>query len=295
MHYVITGSLGNISHSIVTSLVAAGHSVKVITSNNNRVAAIEALGASAAVGSVEEVTFLTGAFDGADAVYTMVPPKWDAADWKAHIHSVGKNYAAALKANNIKWVVNLSSIGAHKPGGVGPVTGLHRVENALNQLADVDILHLRPGYFFSNFFGNIGMIKHMGIIGSNNEAGNSMVLSDTSDIAVAAAEALLALDFKGHSVKYLASDERTPADVATVLGNAVGIPSLPWVSFSDEQNLAGMVQAGLPQEVASNYTEMGASMRTGEMAEDFYKHRPAEFGKVKLEDFATVFAGAYQA
>ena len=295
MHYVITGSLGNISHSIVTSLVAAGHSVKVITSNNNRVAAIEALGASAAVGSVEDVAFLTDAFASADAVYTMVPPKWDAADWKAHIHSVGKNYAAALKANNIKWVVNLSSIGADKSSGVGPVTGLHQVETSLNQLADVNILHLRPGYFFSNFFGNIGMIKHMGIIGSNNEAGNSMVLSDTSDIAAAAAEALLALDFKGHSVKYLASDERTPAEIAAVLGKAIGIPSLPWVSFSDEQNLAGMVQAGLTQEVASNYTEMGASMRSGEMAEDFYKHRPAEFGKVKLEDFATVFAGAYQA
>ena len=115
MNYVITGSLGNISQPIVTNLLAAGHQVKVITSNKDRVAAIEALGARAAVGSVEDQDFLKTAFAGADVVYTMVPPKWDAADWKAHIGAVGINYAAAIKANGIKWVVNLSSFGAHMP------------------------------------------------------------------------------------------------------------------------------------------------------------------------------------
>ncbi|MES2645682.1 MAG: NAD(P)H-binding protein [Bacteroidota bacterium] len=295
MHYVITGSLGNISQPIIKKLVENGHTVKVISSNHNRVTEIEALGATASIGSVEDAAFLITAFAGAYAIYTMVPPKWDAADWKAHIALVGENYAAAIKANNIKWVVNLSSIGAHKPGGVGPVSGLHRVENALNNLEEVNVLHLRPGYFFSNFFANIGMIKHLGILGSNNEPNNEMILSDTSDIALAAADALLALDFKGHTIKYLASDKRTPAEIASVLGKAVGIDALPWVTFTDEQNLAGMIQAGLPQEVAANYTEMGVAMRTGEMAEDFYKQKRAVLGNVKLENFATVFAGAFNA
>ncbi len=295
MHYVITGSLGNISQPIIKKLIGKGHTVTVISSNQNRVPEIEALGATAAIGSVEDLAFLITAFAGADAIYTMVPPKWDAANWKAHIASVGENYAAAIKANKIKWVVNLSSIGAHKPSGVGPVSGLHRVENALNELEEVHVLHLRPGYFFSNFFANIGMIKHLGILGSNNEPTNKMILSDTSDIAIAAADALLALNFKGHSIKYLASDERAPAEIASVLGKAVGIESLPWIAFTDEQNLAGMIQAGLPQEVAANYTEMGVAMRSGEMAEDFYKQKPAAFGNVKLENFATAFAGAFNA
>ncbi len=295
MNYVITGSLGNISQPIVTNLLAAGHQVKVITSNKDRIAAIEALGAAAAAGSVEDPEFLKAAFAGADVVYTMVPPKWDAGDWKAHIGSVGKNYAAAIKANGIKWVVNLSSIGAHMAEGAGPVSGLHRAENALNQLENVNILHLRPGYFFSNLLANIGMVKNMGIIGSNNAAGNTIILSDTSDIAEAATEALLALDFKGHTVKYIASDERTPAEIAATLGKAISNPSLPWVEFTDEQSTGGMVQAGLPQEVANNYTEMGAAMRTGTMMEDYAAHKPTIFGKVKLEDFAKGFAAAYKA
>lgn len=295
MHYVITGSLGNISQPIVKQLIAAGHSVKVITSSQQRVAAIEALGATAAVGSVEDPAFLQEAFAGADAIYTMVPPKWDATDWKAYFAVVGQHYASAIQASNTRFVVNLSSIGAHMPEGCGPVSGLYRTEQALNQLAGVNILHLRPAYFFSNLFANVGMVKQMGIIGSNNAAENTMALSHTADIADAAVAALLALDFKGHTVKYLASDERTPAEIAAVLGAAIGIPNLPWVEFTDEQSVAGMLQAGLNNEVATNYTEMGTAMRIGKMTEDYEKNKPPTFGKTKLEDFAKEFAGAYNA
>jgi hypothetical protein len=192
-------------------------------------------------------------------------------------------------------VVNLSSIGAHLPNGVGPVSGLYLVEQALNSLEDANVLHIRPGYFFSNYFGSIGMIKNMGILGSNNPAGNTMVLSHTSDIAEAVAGALLQLDFKGHSVKYLVSDERTFENTAKILGSAIGNPNLPWVEFTDEQSIGGMVQSGLTEEVAKNYTEMGAAMRTGIMMEDFYKNNAAIRGKIKLEDFAKEFAEVYKA
>jgi uncharacterized protein YbjT (DUF2867 family) len=295
MSYVITGSLGNISKPIVEKLVAAGKQVSVITSNHDRVAEIEALGAKALVGSVEDADFVTKSFAGAEAVYTMVPPAWGATDWKAHIGKVGKIYAGAIAANNIKYVVNLSSVGAHLPDGVGPVSGLYSVEASLNQLADTNVLHLRPGFFYSNFFASIGLVKNQHILGNNYAKDSVLVLSDTSDIAEAAADALLHQNFTGHSVKYLFSDERTAADIAKVLGEAIGNPSLPWIEFTDEQSVAGLLGAGLSQEVAVNYTEMGASLRKGIMAEDFYKNKPEASGKVKLEDFAQVFAQVYSA
>ena len=81
MKYVITGGAGHISRPIVENLLKAGHEVTIITSKEINAAAIEAIGAIPAVGSVEDETFIIQAFTGADAVYTMVPPKWDAADW----------------------------------------------------------------------------------------------------------------------------------------------------------------------------------------------------------------------
>jgi uncharacterized protein YbjT (DUF2867 family) len=295
MKYIITGSLGNISKPLTQTLVAAGHQVTVISSKTDKITEIEAIGAKAAIGSVEDLAFLTKTFSGADAAYIMVPPKWDAADWKGYIAQIGQNYAAAIKASSIKKVVTLSSVGAHLPEGCGPVSGIYFVEKALNELNGIDVLHLRPGFFFSNFYGNISMIKHAGIIGANYGTDSKLILSSTNDIATAAAEELLSLSFVGKNVRYLASDEVSTNEVAQILGTAIDKPELPWIDFKDEDAEGGMIGAGLPNEVAKNYTEMGRAMREGKMAEDFHKHRPKTFGTTKLTDFAMEFAFAFNA
>ena len=134
MKITVTGSLGNISRPLAQNLVKAGHQVTVVSSKKEKTAEIQALGASAAIGSVEDVAFLTGAFSGADAVYTMVPPNFAAENWRGYISGIGANYAKAIKASGVKKIVNLSSIGAHLPEGTGPIKGLFDVEHTLNAL-----------------------------------------------------------------------------------------------------------------------------------------------------------------
>ncbi len=58
MKIIITGSLGNISKPLSQELVAKRHDVTIISSKADRQQEIEALGAKAAVGSVEDVGFL---------------------------------------------------------------------------------------------------------------------------------------------------------------------------------------------------------------------------------------------
>ncbi len=296
MKYVITGGAGNISKPLALQLLKAGHDVTVIGRNAANLTALTDAGAKAAVGSVEDLSFLTSVFTGADAVYTMVPPTHSATDWKAHIGNIGEKYTQAIKAAGVKYVVNLSSIGAHLPDGVGPVSGLYRVEQSLNTLTDVNIKHLRPPYFYNNFLANVGMIKGMGIIGANFVAaeGKFPIVAPV-DIAAIAAEELLQLSFTGHSIRYFASDEVSTDKIAAVLGAAIGKPDLKWVPFTDEQALGGMIQAGLPEEIAKNYAEMNHSIQTGDMFADYFKNRPASFEKVKLEDFAKSFAAIYNA
>ncbi len=296
MKYVITGGAGHISKPLALQLLAAGHEVTVIGRNANNLSELIEKGARALAGSVENVNFLISAFTGADAVYTMVPPKMDAADWKGYIEQTGKNYADAISATGIKYVVNLSSIGAHLYDGCGPVSGIHRAELALNTLADVNIKHLRPAFFYQNLLANVGLIKQAGIMGGNyGEPGSTFVIVHPNDIAYVAGEELLALNFSGHSVKYIASDELAPSDIAKTIGEAIGKPGLPWVVFSDEQSRQGMLGAGLSEEVAKNYVEMGNALRTGTMTEDYWKHHPASLGKVKIADFAKEFAAVYNA
>jgi len=293
MKFVVTGSLGNISKPLAEKLIADGHSVTVVSSKAEKTTQIEALGAKAAIGSVEDITFLTKTFTGADAVYTMVPPHFGATDWKKYIAGIGENYAEAIHVAGVKYVVNLSSIGAHMSEGCGPVSGLFFVEKALNALDGVNVKHLRPGFFFGNLLANAGMAKHMGIIGGNYGENATMVMVHPNDIALVAAEEIEGLNFKAKSIRYIASDEKTTSEIASILGKAVGKPELPWINFSDEDTLAGMLQAGLPEEIARNYAEMGSAMRSGAMASDYLKNKPAAFGQTKLEALAPVFAAVY--
>jgi hypothetical protein len=102
------------------------------------------------------------------------------------------------------------------------------------------------------------------------------------------------LDFAGHSVCYVASDERGTNEVASVIGNAIDKPELKWVKFSDEQAFEGMIKGGMPEKMAKEFTEGFKAFHEGKITEDYWNHRPV-LGKVKLEEFAKTFASVYHA
>ncbi|MFD1257726.1 NAD(P)H-binding protein [Mucilaginibacter terrae] len=137
MKIIITGSLGNVSKPLVNDLLEKGHRVTLITSDPEKRNEIEASGATAAIGSVEDADFLSSAFVGNDALYAMLPPNFKTADSRAFYQKVGKNYARAIKSSGIKRVVHLSSWGADLDSGTGFILGSHDVEQLLNALPDI--------------------------------------------------------------------------------------------------------------------------------------------------------------
>lgn len=293
MKYVLTGSTGNISKPVAETLIAAGHEVIVISSDAGKKQTIENLGAKAAIGDVNDVAFLTQSFKGADAAYIMIPPTWAPKDWPSFMKQIADNYVAAIRDSGIKKIVQLSSIGAHLGYGAGPINGLAYLEKQLDQL-NIDVLHLRPSCFYTNFYSMVDLIKQANVMGSNfGQADAKMVLVHPSDIAAVAARHLLALDFEGHSHQYISSDVRTFDEIGKAIGDAIGKPGLPWVRFSDEDALNGMLGAGLQQTIADGYLEMGQGIASGIVQEDYFNSGAKPQGKVKLEDFALEFAGAF--
>ncbi len=90
------------------------------------------------------------------------------------------------------------------------------------------------------------MIKAAGIMGANCGADVRVALVHPRDIAATAAEELTRPAEPGRTVRYIASDERTPTEIAHALGQAIGQPDLRWVAFSDEQMRQNLLQNGLP-------------------------------------------------
>lgn len=289
MKIIVTGSLGNIGKKLTEELVSAKHEVIVVSSNSERQNEIEALGAKAAVGSVSDATFLTETFSGADAVFAMTPPNLGGQNVVANTTEAGKALAQAFKNANVKRVVMLSSIGADLPNGTGPIEGLHHIENIYNDLEGINITFLRAGYFFTNYYNDVPMIKNAGIMGSNLPAETQIPLVHPHDIAVAAAEELQK-NSEGKNIRYIVSDFRLAGEIAKIVGEKIGKPELPWVEFSDEEALQGMTQAGIPNEIAQLYVDMGAGLRNGKIQSDFLKTGEEVTGKIKLEDFAKELA-----
>jgi uncharacterized protein YbjT (DUF2867 family) len=150
MKVIVTGSLGNISKPLTIELVQKGHTVTVISSKPEKQTDIEALGATAAIGSLEDVDFLTATFTGADAAYCMIPPNnyFDLnLDLIAYYVRIANNYAQAIQQSGVKCVVYLSSIGAHLAQGSGILIGHYQGEAIVNNLADVAITFMRPVSF----------------------------------------------------------------------------------------------------------------------------------------------------
>lgn len=298
MKIVLTGSIGNIGKLLATELVQKGHSVTVISSNKERVSAIDSLGAKALIGSMFDVNFLSQAFKGADIVYLM--ETMEAAgdmfdkdiDFIATISQIGLNYKKAVERSGVKKVIHLSSIGAHTNKNIGILLFHHNVEKTLRELPeDVSVKFIRPVGFYINMFSFINTITAKGAIISNYGGDKKEPWVSPLDIADVIAEEM-EKPFKGRTMRYVASDEVSPNEIAKELGAAIGKPNLKWHVISNQQLLENWLNIGFNAQVAHGFVELQASQGTGELYEDYYRHRP-ELGKVKLAEFAKEFAKAY--
>ncbi|SFW85722.1 NAD(P)H-binding protein [Chitinophaga sancti] len=298
MKIVLTGSIGHIGLPLSQLLIQQGHALTIITSKEDRTTAIRALGAIPAVGSIEDVDFLTSTFAGADLVYTMIPPfvsYFDPnVDLFAECQKVAENLTQAIKKSGVKRVIHLSSIGAHLEHGSGLIKLHYNVEQALETLADVDITFMRPVGFYYNLYAYIGLIKQQGVIAANTGGDDIATLVAPSDIAAAIADEV-SMPAVHRKVRYVVSDEMTCNEVAGILGEAIGKPDLQWVTLTNEQYLQGLIGAGMQPAIAEGMVEMYASVHEGMLTADYFKNRPAKFGKVKVTDFAKDFAAAFKA
>lgn len=294
MKIIITGSLGHISKPVVNELVKAGNNVVVISSSKEKETEVKALGAVPAIGSLTDTEFVSNTFKGAGAAYLMTPPNFVTDDFLAYQKLVADNYISAIKQNGVKYIVHLSSIGGHLDEDNGPIRGVAYLERALSKLENVNVVTVRPGYFYYNFLALAGLLKHAGIIGSNfGNTEESVALVHTQDIADVISGHLKTPAFEGHVIEYIASDIRHPNEIASVLGGSVGKPETPWVTFKDEESLQGMLQAGVKENLASLFVEMGRGFREGKIQAHFKSLNAKATGKIKLEDFAKEFAAVY--
>ncbi len=297
MKIVVTGSLGNIGKPLTQTLVEKGHSVIVVSSKAERQNDIEAMGAAAAIGTMQDADFLADTFRGADIVYCMESHDHNvffdhSVDVVKLLTQIGANFKQAVEVACVKKVVHLSSIGADTNQGNGVLEFHYNIERLFNQLpADVCVKFMRPVGFYYNMYAYVQSIKTQGAIISNYGGDEKEPWVSPLDIATVIAEEM-ERPFIGREIRYIASDEVSPNEVATILGESIGMPDLKRVVISDEQLLEGMVAAGMNPQTAKGFVEMNASIRSKKIYAHYYQNHPV-LGKVKIADFAKDFAKVF--
>ncbi len=291
---VITGATGKTGSKLAEILLEKGHKIRVIGRDTGKLKAFIEKGAEAAAGDMADRTFLTKAFRGAEAVYALIPPNFVVADFREYQAKIGESIVAAIKDSGVRYVVNLSSQGAHLPDRTGPIKGLHDQEERLNKLKGVNVLHLRPTYFMENLLMNIDLIRKMNIMGSAVRGDVKFAMIAAKDIAAYAAERLIKRDFAGKSVvDLLGQRDLSLNEAAAIIGTKLGKPDLKYVAFPYEDAEKGMVASGLTPGLSKLYVEMSKALNEGLFAVNVARTRE-NMTPTAFEAFADLFAAAYQ-
>jgi uncharacterized protein YbjT (DUF2867 family) len=291
--YVITGATGNTGRRIVEALLASGEKVRAISRNAASLQPLVELGAEPFVGSLDDPAATREAFQGARAIYAMIPPNYVAENFRAYQNQVAESMAQAIEAAGVPFVVSLSSLGADHADRVGPICGLHDLEQRLNAVPDANILHLRPAFFLENFLFQIEIIKKTGAAGSPLYENVRMPMIALRDISAFAAERLKKLDFRGKSHRDLLGErDLALPEAISILGQAIGRDNLAYVRFEYEDFGRGMRNAGFSADAALSMIELYRALNEG-LVQPSAPRSAESTTPTSIEQFAEVFAAVY--
>lgn len=290
---VVLGATGKVGGKIANILLKEGHHVKLIARSEDLGKRFNDSNAEVIPGDTTNADLLTKAFEGSDSAFILLPPNFTAVNYREFQRQVGDAAIEAIKRSGIKYIVSLSSAGAHMHEGNGIIAGLAEQEVKLNQLKNVNVLHLRPAYFLDNTLLNIGLIKGMGINGTTADGDHKIPMVATKDVADLAAKHLAELDFSGKTVRpILGERDYSFKEITGIIGDAIGKPDLQYMQFSVEQSKAGMAGLGISESVAEDITCMETSLKNGIM--NYQPRTTSNSSPTSAEAFIQeIFAPAY--
>jgi len=161
-------------------------------------------------------------------------------------------------------VVNLSSVGAHLDSGAGPISGLHDVEEILNDAAD-NMTHLRPGFFFENLIWQQDSMRQWGRISLPISGSRRYPMIASRDIGHVAAMRLASGDWSGRTVQELHGPaDLSFDDVAGILSQILG-RHIVYVQCSPQEMHQTLIETGMSENAADSLLEMYDAVETGKL------------------------------
>ncbi|WP_330257885.1 NAD(P)H-binding protein [Streptomyces murinus] len=257
---VITAPTGNIGRHLLSLLLdsapAAGEELRVIVRDPARLPDAARGRVEVVTGSHAEADVLDRAFEGADAVFWLVPPDASLAPQDAYT-GFTRPAAEALTAHGVGHVVGVSALGRGTP--LADRAGLVTASLAMDDLiagTGVAYRALANPSFFENLLEECDSIREKGVFTDSVDPDRKAPFVAVADIAAAAAGLLLDRSWTGTgSVPVLGPQDLSPNDLARIMTEQLGRP-VRYERQPLDELFATLVGYGLHEAFAQGVVDM---------------------------------------
>ena len=222
MRIAVVGATGRIGAKLTENLLAKGHSVKALSRGGPALDALVAKGAEPSLGSFDTGEGdLSSFFGDADAAFLMVKTLWAAEDFHGHYPAVALRFFDALRDSPVKLAVSLTAMGSELSGNTGHFQGFHVLDEILNRLRDIKLVHLQAGWFMEDLGRWSDAITQYARIGFTLAPNVNAPWVAIRDVADFAAKEFDTPTDQYRSVKQLGIDY-TMIEIAATISRALG-------------------------------------------------------------------------
>jgi uncharacterized protein YbjT (DUF2867 family) len=222
MRIAVVGATGRIGTKLTENLLAKGHSVKALSRGGPALDALVAKGAEPFIGSFDTGDGqLSRFFEDADAAFLMVKTLWTAEDFHGHYPAVALRFFDALRDSPVRFAVSLTGMGSELTGNTGHFQGFHILDQILNRLRDIKLVHLQGGWFMDDLARWADAIAQHDRIGFTLGPNVKAPWVSIQDLAAFATKEFDTPPEEHRSVKQLGIDY-TMSEIAAMIGRALG-------------------------------------------------------------------------
>ncbi|ETI62860.1 NmrA family transcriptional regulator [Sphingobium sp. C100] len=261
---VVTAPTGDIGHQVVQDLLHAGVPFRVVARDPSRLTDEVRAGAEIVTGSHGDAGVVREAFDGASAVFWLLPPDPQAASVAAAYVDFTRPAAGALKEQGVKRVVAITALGRGSPlaNKAGHVTGSLAMDDLIASTG-VAFRGLANPSFMDNIARQAITIRDQGKFFSPISGDLRLPSVATRDIAAVAARWLLDDSWTGQSdVPVLGPEDISFNEMAEIISDVLGM-TVTYQPISFDAYKARFLQFGMSDAMAQGMTDMACAKDQG--------------------------------